>query len=133
MVLTADESGDLDEVAQGDGFRQGKWLSGSLYEDSTDFLRLEYGDESDDETSNVLMFLLSAAGGLQVGRDPEYSALTPNRQSDPRLIHQVTRYSRFSGSQTSTRLFTLPTGSASCHHSCQQNSPSVAPPPENSC
>ena len=66
VVLTADESGDLDEVSQSEAFKTGKWLSGSLYEDSSDVLRLEYPEESEDEASNVLMFLLNAKGGLQV-------------------------------------------------------------------
>ena len=66
VVLTADESGDLDEVSQSNAFKAGKWLSGSLYEDSNDILRLEYPEESEDEAGNVLMFLLTAKGGLQV-------------------------------------------------------------------
>lgn len=68
VVLTADESGDLDEVSQSEAFKAGNWLSGSLYEDSNDVLRLEYPEESEDEASNVLMFLLTAKGGLQVCR-----------------------------------------------------------------
>lgn len=66
VILTADESGDLDEVSQSEAFKTGKWLSGSLYEDSSDVLRLEYPEESEDEASNVLMFLLNVKGGLQV-------------------------------------------------------------------
>ena len=69
VVLTADESGDLDEVSQSEAFKAGEWLSGSLYEDSNDVLRLEYPEESEDEASNVLMFLLNAKGGLQVCHD----------------------------------------------------------------
>lgn len=66
VVLTADENGDLDEVSQSEAFKAGKWLSGSLYEDSNDVLRLEYPEEGEDEAGNVLMFLLNARGGLQV-------------------------------------------------------------------
>ena len=66
VLLTGDESGDLDEVPRGEAFRKGKWLSGSLFEDSNDVLRLEYPEDSDDEAGNVLLFLLSAIGGLQV-------------------------------------------------------------------
>ena len=66
VLLTEDESGDIDEVARGEAFRRGKWLSGSLFEDSNDILRLEYPEESDDEAGNVLLFLLTAVGGLQV-------------------------------------------------------------------
>lgn len=67
MVLRADESGDLDEVEQGEAVREDQWVSGSLYEDSNDVLRLETGDDNEDEAGNVLMFLLSGGGGLQVG------------------------------------------------------------------
>ncbi|MCJ1428150.1 mRNA cleavage and polyadenylation factor subunit [Sticta canariensis] len=70
MVLRADESGDLDEVEQGEAVREEKWVSGSLYEDSNDVLRLETGDDSEDEAGNVLMFLLSGGGGLQIFRLP---------------------------------------------------------------
>lgn len=66
VLLTEDESGDLDEVVRGEAFRKGKWLSGSLFEDSNDILRLEYPEDSDEEAGNVLLFLLSAVGGLQV-------------------------------------------------------------------
>lgn len=69
MVLRADESGDLDEVEQGEAVREDKWVSGSLYEDSNDVLRLETEDDSEDEAGNVLMFLLSGGGGLQVGSE----------------------------------------------------------------
>ena len=68
VVLTADESGDLDEIQRGEGLRDGKWQSGSLYEDSNDVLHLEYGDDSEDEAGNVLLFLLSVAGGLHVSQ-----------------------------------------------------------------
>lgn len=67
MVLKADESGDLDEIEQGKASRDTKWLSGSLYEDSNDVLRLESDDENEDEAGNVLMFLLNSQGGLEVG------------------------------------------------------------------
>ena len=43
-----------------------QWKSGSLYEDSNDVFRLDFGDDSGDEASNVLGFLLSVTGGLQV-------------------------------------------------------------------
>ena len=66
VLLTEDESGDLDEVPRGEAFRKSKWSSGSLFEDSNDVLRLEYPEDSDDEAGNVLLFLLSATGGLQV-------------------------------------------------------------------
>ena len=62
-MLTVDERGEIDEATRD---VTGQWLSGSLYEDSNDVLRLEFPDDSEDEAGNVLMFLLSAAGGLKV-------------------------------------------------------------------
>lgn len=67
MILKADESGDLDEIEQEEASRERKWLSGSLYEDSNDVLRLESDDDDEDEAGNVLMFLLNIQGGLEVG------------------------------------------------------------------
>lgn len=63
MLLTVDERGEVDEDNRD---IPGQWRSGSLYEDSNDVLRLEFPDDSEDEAGNVLMFLLSATGGLQV-------------------------------------------------------------------
>ena len=67
MVLNADESGDLDEVERGEALQQNEWVSGSLYDDSSDTFRLEsdYSDD-DEEVGNVLLFVLSVAGGLYV-------------------------------------------------------------------
>ncbi|KAL9101501.1 MAG: hypothetical protein Q9163_003249 [Psora crenata] len=69
-ILTVDEDGDLDEVEQGENFKGSGWLSGSLYEDANDVLQLSYGSDDEEDSSNVLMFLLSAAGGLQIYRLP---------------------------------------------------------------
>ena len=66
MILRADESGDLDEVERGDDLLTTKWLSGSLYEDSNDGFRMGPDEEAEDDGVNVLMFLLSADGGLHV-------------------------------------------------------------------
>ena len=66
MVLTTDDRGEIDEATHGEALKSGKWISGSLYEDSNDILRIEYPEDSEDEAGNVLMFLLNDAGGLQV-------------------------------------------------------------------
>jgi len=63
VLLTTDERGEVDDTTK---VVEGHWSSGSLYEDSSDVLRLEYPEDSDEEAGNVLMFLLSTAGGLQV-------------------------------------------------------------------
>lgn len=80
MVLKADESGDLDEIEQTAASLEHKWLSGSLYEDPNDILRLESDDDDEDEAGNVLMFLLNIQGGLEVSFSPECS-----------LIDEITR------------------------------------------
>ena len=66
LLLRAEESGDLDEVERGISLQQNGIRSGSLFEDTNDLFRLEYGEDSDDEAGNVLMFLLTCGGGLQV-------------------------------------------------------------------
>lgn len=66
MVLGADESGDLDEIERGETLQENKWLSGSLYDDANDTFCLEAQDDEDEEAGNVLMFLLSEAGSLNV-------------------------------------------------------------------
>lgn len=63
-VLAADESGDLEELQQGSTMKEGKWSSGSLYDDANDILQLEFSEE--DEASNILLFMLTSNGGLQV-------------------------------------------------------------------
>ena len=63
VILTIDERGEIDEARRS---VEGQWLSGSLYEDSNDVLRLDFPEDDEDEAGNVLMFLLSATGGLQV-------------------------------------------------------------------
>ncbi|KAL8729979.1 MAG: hypothetical protein Q9181_004825 [Wetmoreana brouardii] len=79
LVLRADEGGDLDEVEQGAMVKTKRFRSGSLYEDSKDVFRLESETEIEDDAGNVLMFLLTAEGGLQIYRlpsqeQPVYSA-----------------------------------------------------------
>lgn len=69
MILKADESGDLDEIEQGEPSLETQWISGSLYEDSNDVLRLETDDDNEEEAGNVLMFLLNSQSGLEVGLD----------------------------------------------------------------
>ncbi|CAO1598257.1 mRNA cleavage and polyadenylation factor subunit [Xanthoria calcicola] len=71
LVLRADESGELDEVEQGDNLRQKGFRAGSLYEDANDVFRLESDAEIEDDAGNVLMFLLTVAGGLQIFRLPD--------------------------------------------------------------
>ena len=117
MVLKADETGDLEEVERGETVSELKWLSGSLYEDSNDVLRLESGDEEDDEAGNVLMFLLAAGGGLQVSI--LFTTWMLGCKSNALWLH---RYSVF---QIYKSRSTLPPALAFFHHSYQQGSPSV--------
>jgi len=66
-ILKADEAGDLEDVEQSEVLSQGKWVSGSLFDDSNDVFRLESDEEDEDEEGgSMLMFLLTTEGGLQV-------------------------------------------------------------------
>ncbi|KAL9046240.1 MAG: hypothetical protein Q9214_000876 [Letrouitia sp. 1 TL-2023] len=65
LLLRAEESGDLDEIELGPSLQKKEVRSGTLFEDTNDNFRLEFED-SDDEAGNVLMFLLTEGGGLQV-------------------------------------------------------------------
>ena len=67
LILREDDSGDLEVLDNAEALRNDRWLSGSLYEDSNDILRLEFPEDSEDELGNALLFLLSINGGLQVG------------------------------------------------------------------
>ena len=40
-----------------------------MYEDFNDALRLEYPEDENEDVGNVLMFLLSTAGGMHVSRE----------------------------------------------------------------
>lgn len=78
VVLNADESGDLDEVERGEALQQNEWVSGSLYDDSSDAFRLETDDsDGDEEVGNVLLFLLNAAGGLYVSNSRTLCPVLP--------------------------------------------------------
>lgn len=69
-ILKADDAGDLEDVEQSDVLSKGKWVSGSLFDDSNDVFRLESDVEDEEgEGGSMLMFLLTTEGGLQV-RNP---------------------------------------------------------------
>ena len=68
MILRLEETGDLEEIGRKDSLQKTKWISGSLYDDINDIFHLDAEDESQEETGNVLMFLLSSEGGLKVCR-----------------------------------------------------------------
>ncbi|KAL8822748.1 MAG: hypothetical protein Q9191_006522 [Dirinaria sp. TL-2023a] len=82
VVLNADESGDLDEVERGEALQQNEWVSGSLYDDSSDAFRLETDDsDEDEEVGNVLLFLLNFAGGLYVSHSRTLCPVLPESSS----------------------------------------------------
>ncbi len=72
MVLEADDSGDLDEVERGDILLATKWLSGSLYKDSSGFFDILQKGPARAETTSVFLFLLGANGNLQVSASASY-------------------------------------------------------------
>lgn len=116
MILEADESGDLDEVERGDDLLTTNWLSGSLYEDADDSFRLGPDDGTEDDTVNVLMFLLSAEGGLYV-RDDLARTLSV-------LGLALISFARYSTFQILPSQSTSLPASASFHHSFQKSSQS---------
>ena len=63
-IYSIDESGDLEEIQQGNNVEASSWVAGSLFDDANDTLRLEF--DEDEEVSNVLLFLVTVDGGLQV-------------------------------------------------------------------
>lgn len=66
VLLKAEEGGDVEEVEKTRSSSEIRCTSASLYEDTNDFLRLPFDEESDVEVTNVLAFLLTAHGGLHV-------------------------------------------------------------------
>ena len=66
VLLKAEEGGDVEEVEKTRSSLEIRCTSASLYEDTNDFLRLPFDEESDVEVTNVLAFLLTAHGGLHV-------------------------------------------------------------------
>lgn len=66
MILRADEGGELEELEQGPSLKRKGFRHGCLYDDSSDVFRLETEVDDEDDAGNVLMFLLTVGGGLQV-------------------------------------------------------------------
>lgn len=116
--LGTEDTGDLEVLENGQSLAESKWLSGSLYDDANDSLRLEVGE--DDDFSNVLIFLLTAQGGLHVCFIPFRAflhLLTPSRY----IVYRVYR------SRCMLRM-----DSASCHRFCPKILPFDARLPESS-
>ena len=69
FLLKCDESGDLEEVERSDSLLATRWLSGGLYQDRNSRFGPRYmngPNKGGREPANLMMFLLSADGGLQV-------------------------------------------------------------------
>ncbi|KAI9668969.1 MAG: mRNA cleavage and polyadenylation factor subunit [Trizodia sp. TS-e1964] len=75
LVLECDSNGDVDEVDRGDALLAKKWISGSLYSDKQNiFSGNAKSWHTANEVSDVLIFLLSAEGGLEIYRLPNLEA-----------------------------------------------------------
>jgi hypothetical protein len=72
LVLQADASGDLDEVALPDEISSGRWLSCCLYDDKSSFFSPASSVES---ANSFVLFALSAECKLFV-RIPSFSLLS---------------------------------------------------------
>ena len=77
MMVKGDDSGDLEEVERKGNLLMTKYISGTLYEDSNDVFRLESNGNDEFEGGNVLMFLLTFDGGLQVCSKTSLGSITP--------------------------------------------------------
>ena len=66
LVLEADDSGDLDAVTQGTAPSSHKWRAGSLYHDKEGIFGPQRCQSDNDSIANILMFVLSEKGTLQV-------------------------------------------------------------------
>ena len=116
MVLKADGTGDLEEVDIPDSMTSTVWISGSLFDDPDDFFCLETDGNSDEESENILLFLLGAQGALQVShfsKKPAAQAQTNGLRSSDYLLFKS--------------LFTLQTVLASFHPSFRATLQSVVP------
>ena len=65
-VLRVDDSGDFEEITISESLFSQEWKSGSLYDDVNDTFRLTNTQIEDEDSTSVLLFLLSNDGGLQV-------------------------------------------------------------------
>ena len=84
-IFRADDSGDLEELQIEGSLTSERWQSGTLYDDVNNTFQMGHGDEEEEQTS-VLMFLLSADGGLQV---------QSSFQSNANLLTLIRRYSAY--------------------------------------
>lgn len=67
ILLRSDHTGELEEVEISSVLSSGKWISGSLFDDSNDVFRLDAEEEEQDEDGgSILIFLLNGEGSLKV-------------------------------------------------------------------
>lgn len=66
-VAQCDENNELEEIEKLEkSLQTTKWVAGCLYNDHTGVFSLEKSDENSASRQNVMLFLLSAAGGLHI-------------------------------------------------------------------
>ena len=106
MLLKADGTGDLEEVDIPASMTSTVWTSGSLFDDPDDFFCLETDGNDDEESENILLFLLSEHGALQV-----------SHSAKERLAQAQTNGLRSSDYLGFKSHFTLQMVLASFHHS----------------
>jgi cleavage and polyadenylation specificity factor subunit 1 len=66
LILTSDESGEIEEFDRSEALLSTKWISGCLYTDRDGVLGVSREYTRNPRRPDVLMFLLTAEGCLQV-------------------------------------------------------------------
>jgi cleavage and polyadenylation specificity factor subunit 1 len=95
IILRSDHTGELEEVEISSALSSGKWISGSLFDDSNDVFRLDAEEEEQDEDGgSILIFLLNDEGGLKVGLNTFAKSPFPRRTK--LTFDQIFRASNFS-------------------------------------
>ncbi|KAH0539099.1 hypothetical protein FGG08_004337 [Glutinoglossum americanum] len=74
LILISDESGEIEEFDRSDTILSSKWLSGCLYADRDGVLVGSKESRRNSQIQDILMFLLTAEGCLQIYNLPQLTA-----------------------------------------------------------
>lgn len=65
-MVSCDDNNELEEMDRGDVLLSTKWMSGSLYTDTSKIFGNDYTGTAKSDGSSVFMFLLTSTGALHV-------------------------------------------------------------------
>lgn len=71
FMISCDENNELEEMERGDVLLTTKWMSGSLYTDTSNLFGQDYTGTAKQDGSNVFMFLLTSTGALHIYQLPD--------------------------------------------------------------